>query len=266
MALRNGKLAERARRPRCAPACDAWILTRAGRVRTRGGDLFKPARSAPTTRRSGSACIPTLADAPFYRVRRVHCRTWSTSSSARAWLRRRSATRRPLRAIYPRAVPRDELDVSPTTGVKIPAVRNGRDRFATPDEAAAAARGLPARDRALWATAMYAGLRRGELMALRWTDVDLKAGAIDVVASGTSATGRRPKSRNRRRVPIAAALREYLAAERLASRTASICASGSRRRRPFRAGLACRSEPTRHGRPPSWSESRCTSAATRSRA
>jgi hypothetical protein len=26
------------------------------------------------------------------------------------------------------------------------------------------------RDRPLWATAMYAGLRRGELMALRWLD------------------------------------------------------------------------------------------------
>ena len=32
----------------------------------------------------------------------------------------------------------------------------------------------------LWATAVYAGLRRGELLALRWEDVDLKAGLIRV--------------------------------------------------------------------------------------
>ena len=34
---------------------------------------------------------------------------------------------------------------------------------------------VPERDRPLWATAMYAGLRRGELRALRWEDVDLAA-------------------------------------------------------------------------------------------
>ncbi len=39
---------------------------------------------------------------------------------------------------------------------------------------------LPEKDRALWATAMYAGLRRGELMALHWEDVDLASGLIRV--------------------------------------------------------------------------------------
>jgi integrase len=39
---------------------------------------------------------------------------------------------------------------------------------------------LPVGERALWATAFYAGLRRGELRALRWSDVDLEAGVIHV--------------------------------------------------------------------------------------
>jgi integrase len=35
----------------------------------------------------------------------------------------------------------------------------------------------------VWATALYAGLRRGELQALRWRDVDLEAGVIRVEGS-----------------------------------------------------------------------------------
>ena len=64
---------------------------------------------------------------------------------------------------------------------------------------------------------MYAGLRRGELMALRWSDVDLKAGTIHVQRSWDMDHGPGDtKNRNRRRAPIVGALREYLAAQRLA--------------------------------------------------
>lgn len=44
---------------------------------------------------------------------------------------------------------------------------------------------LPDRDRPLWATAFYGDLRRGELQALRWEDVDLDAGVIRAHAAGT---------------------------------------------------------------------------------
>jgi integrase len=36
-------------------------------------------------------------------------------------------------------------------------------------------------DRAIWATALYAGLRYGELRALRWSSIDLASGSIRVV-------------------------------------------------------------------------------------
>lgn len=78
----------------------------------------------------------------------------------------------PLRAIYRRAVARGEVTVNPTTGLELPAVRGRRDRIASPTEAAALIDALAERDRALWATTLYAGLRRGELMALRWEDID----------------------------------------------------------------------------------------------
>jgi integrase len=39
---------------------------------------------------------------------------------------------------------------------------------------------LDQRDRALWGTAFYAGLRLGELRGLRWEDVNLAEGVIRV--------------------------------------------------------------------------------------
>jgi hypothetical protein len=47
--------------------------------------------------------------------------------------------------------------MKPTLGLELPAVRGTRDRIASPEEAAALLAALPA-DRAIWATAMYAGL------------------------------------------------------------------------------------------------------------
>ena len=46
------------------------------------------------------------------------------------------------------------------------------------------------KDRALWATALYAGLRRGELQALRREDVDLATGVIHVERGWDEVRGR----------------------------------------------------------------------------
>jgi integrase len=70
----------------------------------------------------------------------------------------------PVRAIYRRALVRGDVAVNPTTGLELPAVRGARDRGASPDEAKRLLAALE-RDRALWATAIFAGLRRGELRA-----------------------------------------------------------------------------------------------------
>jgi len=64
----------------------------------------------------------------------------------------------------------------------------------------------------LWATAFYAGLRLGELRALRWDDVDLAVGLIRVERGWDDKAGLiAPKSKKgRRRVPIIGALGAYL--------------------------------------------------------
>src|SRR5213076_186072 len=71
--------------------------------------------------------------------------------------------------------------------------------------------------RALWATALYAGLRRGELQALDWSHLDLEQGLIRVERSWDRRAGLiEPKSRKGKRpVPVSEALRSHLLAHRL---------------------------------------------------
>jgi integrase len=123
----------------------------------------------------------------------------------------------PLRAVYRRAVDVGELAINPCSGLQMPTVTGRRERFATPSEAEALIAALPEADRAIWATAMYAGLRRGELMALRWSDVDLAAGVIRVERGWDMREGQIALKSNagRRRVPIVAALRDHLIEHRL---------------------------------------------------
>ena len=82
--------------------------------------------------------------------------------------------------------------------------------------AAALLDAVPDTDRPVWACAFYSGMRCGELQALEAQAVRLDAGVIDVHWGWDRVEGRQPtKSRNRRKVPIASALRELLVAELL---------------------------------------------------
>jgi site-specific recombinase XerC len=87
----------------------------------------------------------------------------------------------PLRAIFRRAVSRSELAVNPTAGLELPAVTGRRDRIASVAEGVALVQAVPEEDRVIWATAMFAGLRLGELQALRDEDVDLHAGVMKII-------------------------------------------------------------------------------------
>jgi integrase len=115
---------------------------------------------------------------------------------------------------------RGDVAVNPTSGIELPAVRGRRDRIASPEEAAKLVAALPREhDRAVWATGLYAGLRLGELRALRWEDVDLTGGVLRVERSWDAREGVvEPKSRSgRRTVPIPAVLRSDIAGHRLRS-------------------------------------------------
>jgi integrase len=144
----------------------------------------------------------------------------------------------PLRAIYRHAIALDEVAVNPTAGLHLPAARGKRDRIASPEEAADLIAALPAGDRAIWATALYAGLRLGELLALDWADVDLAAGVIRVERSYDARAGVtvKPKSRaGRRTVPVAAILRDELVEHRMRQGRSLGLAFGRSAERPFNA-------------------------------
>jgi integrase len=120
----------------------------------------------------------------------------------------------PARVIYKRAVRRGDVAINPTSELELPAVEGVRDRVADAKEAVELLAALPEDDRPIWATAIYAGLRLGELRALRVEDIDLDAGTIDVSRSWDEVEGViEPKSKAGTRViPLCDHLSVYLKA------------------------------------------------------
>jgi integrase len=118
----------------------------------------------------------------------------------------------PLRSIFRWAEERELIERNPTARVKVPTVEGRRDRIAPPDEAERLLAALPVEDRPLWATAIYTGLRRGELRALRCSSVDLAGGVLRVLRSWDQAEGEveAKSDSGRRTVPIPAVLRDVL--------------------------------------------------------
>ncbi len=187
---------------------------RSGRIRTRSGDRYKPSAIRSYEAALGDRIFPELGGKRLGDVQRRDVQRLADDLLAEG--RDPSTIRNalmPLRVIYRRAVEDGDVSVNLCANLRLPAVRGRRERIASPEEAQRLLAALPERDRPVWATALYAGLRRGELMALLWEDVDLAAGVIRVERSYDD-KGRveiEPKSRaGRRTVPIVGALRDVL--------------------------------------------------------
>ena len=218
-------------------AWDIWLKgAKTGGVRTRSGDPFKPSAIRGYQQVMAKRIMPDVGGVRLNEVTRVDLQDladqWLSQGLDPSTIR---ATLVPVRALYRRALSRGDVAVNPTSGLELPAARGRRDRIATPEEAAALIATAPENDRALWATAFYAGLRRGELMALRWEDIDLTTGLIRVERSWDVRAGLiEPKSRaGKRAVPIASALREHLAAHALRSGRRTGLAFSARPDKPF---------------------------------
>lgn len=200
---------------------EAWLEgARAGSIRNRSGDRYKPSTLRGYERALRLRVLPALGHLRLSEIRRRDVQDLADSLLAEdAGPSTIRNTLDPLRAIFRRAVGREQVATNPTERLELPANRGSRDRIASPAEASALLAALPDEERAVWATAIYAGLRRGELRALKWGDVDLTRGLIRVERAWDDEEGEiEGKTKAARRtVPIASELRRHLAAHKLRS-------------------------------------------------
>jgi integrase len=200
-------------------AAEEWLTAaEACAVRTRSGDPYKPSAIRAYRQSLNHHILPTLGSKRLSAISKRMLQDLAdqlVASGLSASSVRNAII--PIRAIYRRALDRDEVAADPSRRLRLPAVRGGRDRIAPPTEATKLLNALPAGERALWATALYAGLRLGELQALAWEHVDLDHSLIHIERSWDRIAGYiEPKSRSgRRRVPITNTLRHHLLAHRL---------------------------------------------------
>ena len=255
---RNDALAELDRGRLRAPstvtlrqAAERWLLrAREGSVRNRSGDRYKPSairsyEGALRLRLFEHLGPLRLSDVSRLDLQRVAGKLMADGHCA-STIRN---TFLPLRAIYRDAEAHGQVAVNPTTGLQLPASRGRRDRIATPAESVCLLDVVPIGDRAIWATALYGGLRRGELAALRWVDVDLAAGVLRVERSwdfgGVAEEALvDPKSAaGSRRVPVPAVLRDELLEHRLRQGREEGLVFGRSASRPFEpSGVARRAQ------------------------
>jgi integrase len=186
---------------------------RAATIRNRSGDRYKPSAIRSYEASMRLRVLPAFGSVRLADLDRIDLQRFiyglleqGLGSSTI------DVTLLPVRAIYRQALERGEVAVNPCDRLSMPRANRRRERIADPAEAAALLAALPPEDRPVWAGAMYAGLRRGELQALRASDVDLAPEVIRVERGWDPVEGViELKSRaGRRRVPIPAVLRDEL--------------------------------------------------------
>jgi integrase len=142
-----------------------------------------------------------------------------------------------LRVIYRRLKTKGLVRVDPTDGLELPMkTSRGQRRPPAPQDAYKLLCALPEDDRAVWATSMLAGLRRGELMGLRWEDVDLDGGKLDVRRSFHPEHGYGPpkSKQGTRTVPVLATLLPYLREHKMRTGRREGLVFGTTDAKPFR--------------------------------
>ena len=203
--------------PSLSEAWEAWLEgARAGTILNRSRKPYKPSALRSYDRAMRLRVLPKLGRSRLTEIAHDQLQDFAdelmTADLAPSTIQ---VTFLPIRAVFRRAVKRSDsgVSVNPCTDLEMPKVTGGRDRIASPEEAAKLLAAIPKTgDRAIWATAMYAGLRRGELRALRREDVDLASGVIRVRKGWDPYEGEieLKSEAGRRRVPITALLRDIL--------------------------------------------------------
>lgn len=157
------------------------VGAKAGTITNRSGDPYKPATLRSYERAMRLRILPEFGDVRQTELQRPDLQEFADGLLSEGLDPSTiKVTFLPLRAILRRAVSRGEVAANVCDGLELAAVRGRRDRVASPTEAETLLAVLPEQDRAVWATAMYGGLRRGELQALSSQRIDLATGVIRV--------------------------------------------------------------------------------------
>jgi integrase len=85
-----------------------------------------------------------------------------------------------LKAVFNRAIRRGLLTYNPVRSVKLFQEHNARNRCLSAEEETRLMEALPVALRPLVMLALHTGMRRGELRALKWQDVDFAAGTVHI--------------------------------------------------------------------------------------
>jgi integrase len=126
-----------------------------------------------------------------------------------------------LRAVLDAAVRDGALGINPSAAIRRPKVTHREAHYLTPDQVADLLQAAEAgRYTSLFALLVHTGLRRGEALALRWTDVDLDGDALRVRWTLTRTSkglqpGEPKTEKSRRVVPLPRSAVEVLRAHQM---------------------------------------------------
>jgi integrase len=159
--------------------------------------------------------LPAFGEQPLERITEDTIERWLSTQLREGELSRRSLQKMVvlLNGIFRRARKVWKLPQNPVADVeRLPVSKRTDIEFYSPEEVHALVRASAVKqDGALFLTAAMTGLRMGELLALRWRDVDFATQTVRVTASYTAGTLGTPKSGLGRAVPLVDEVAQALA-------------------------------------------------------
>ena len=225
----------RSRRRSAKRGSSSHEAIKAGTVRIRSGDPYKPSAIRAYEVALRLRVLPEFGATRLADLQRADLQDF-VERMLTAGLRASTIRKRRCCRCAPSTIGRGSRGDRGNPNARVAAAGGAgrRKRFATPTEAERLLAAIAVEDRAVWATAMYGGLRRGELRALAWQEIDLAAGVIRVElgwdpARARSSPSRTPVGARCRSPPSCATTWSRIGFARPARRRSSF----GRRRDPF---------------------------------
>jgi integrase len=165
---------------------------------------FWPCPAGPIGRRATGRTLDEITPGELERIKTERLRVKIAEDGTERSVTSATANREFafLRRVFNVAIRDDKASSNPVSKLKALREPSGRTRYLTDDEEERLMKALPSdEDRARVTVLLHTGFRRGELLGLRWRDVDLKGGALTI-----------PKAKNgeARHVPLTSTVRTIL--------------------------------------------------------